>query len=110
MSYSKSFVAGSNKTRKKYTAQFKLDRALETIKNSNLSEISRKYSVSVNVLSNWRAQLLERGTHIFETAPDQENKELKHKIVRLEQMVGKKEVELSLIKNFSDFYAFQNTS
>ncbi len=37
--------------RKKYTAQFKFDRAVETIKTSNLSEISRKYDIGVNILS-----------------------------------------------------------
>ncbi len=95
--------------RKKYSSQFKFDRALEAIKVDNLSEISRKYGVSVNVLSNWRSQLLQRGIQAFETSPSQEKNVLKNKIGRLEQMLGKKEVELSLLKNFSDFYESQNT-
>lgn len=101
---------GSVQKRKVYTPQFKFNLATETIKNNSLSEISRKYSVPVNVLSHWRLQLIERGSHIFETAPDQENKELKTKIAKLEQMVGKKEIELNLLKNFSDFYQSQNTT
>ena len=99
----------SSKKRKTYMPQFKFDRAIEAVKKDNLSEISRKYNVNVNVISHWRDQLLERGSHIFATLPDQENKELKTKIAKLEQMIGKKEVELSLIKNFSDFYASRNT-
>ena len=101
--------AGTAKTRKSYAPQFKFDRAIESIKNGNLSEISRKYAISVNILSMWRSSLLEKGSHVFETSPDQEKNELKAKIARLEQMVGKKEIELNLLKNFSDFYQSQNT-
>jgi len=101
--------SSTGKTRKTYTPQFKFNLAKEAIKTSNLSEISRKYNVAVNVVSVWTKYLNEQGFHIFETAPDQQNKQLKNKIANLEQMVGKKEVELNLLKNFSDFYLFQNT-
>ena len=99
----------SNK-RKQYSPQFKFDRALEAVKTDNLSEISRKYNVSVNVLSNWRARLIKQGAHAFEATPDQEKNLLKNKIAKLEQMLGKKEVELNLLKNFSDFYESPNTT
>ncbi len=95
--------------RKQYAAQFKFDRAIEALQRNNLSEISRKYNIGVNVVSNWKSHLLEQGSHIFETAPNQENKELKNQIAKLEQMLGKKEIELNLIKNFSDFYQSRNT-
>lgn len=106
MSYSKS---STGKSRKKYTPQFKFNLAKEAIKSGNLSEISRKYDVGVNVISNWTKHLDGQGYHIFETTPDQQNKQLRGKISKLEQMVGKKEIELNLLKNFSDFYEFQNT-
>jgi len=96
-------------TRKQYSAQFKFERALEAVKSGNLSEISRKYNVSVNVLSNWRSDLLARGAQVFSANPDQEKNALKSKIAKLEQMLGKKEVELNVLKNFSDFYESQNT-
>lgn len=99
---------GSGK-RKSYTPQFKMDRSVEAIKTNNYSEIARKYDISVNIVSNWTNHLLEQGARIFETSPDQENKELKAKIAKLEQMLGKKEVELNLLKNFSDFYESRNT-
>ena len=98
----------SNK-RKQYSPQFKFDRALEAVKTDNLSEISRKYGVSVNVLSNWRSELLKRGPQTFTTTPDQENNRLRAKVAKLEQMLGKKEVELNVLKNFSDFYASPGT-
>ena len=99
----------TGKTRKKYTPQFKFNLAKEAIKTGNLSAISRKYDVGVNVISVWAKHLEEQGYHIFETTPDQQNKQLKGKISRLEQMLGKKEVELNLLKNFSDFYQSPNT-
>lgn len=106
MPYSKS---ATGKTRKKYTPQFKFNLAKEAIKSGNLSEISRKYGVGVNIISNWAKHLEEQGFHVFETTPDQQNNQLKSKIAKLEQMVGKKEIELNLLKNFSDFYQSQDT-
>jgi transposase-like protein len=98
----------SRRKKNSYSSQFKLDRALEAVKTNNIAEISRKYNLSSNLLYLWRDQLIERGAAVFETAPDSEVKELKSKVSKLEQMIGKKEVELSLLKNFSDFYSSRN--
>jgi len=100
--------AAPRKKKTNYTPQFKLDRALEAIRTNNISEIARKYQVNPNLLYIWRDQLVERGSSVFETAPDQETNELKAKVGKLEQMIGKKEVELNLLKNFSDFYSSRN--
>ncbi len=96
--------------RKKYSAQFKLDRVLEAIKKDNVTEISRQYNIGANMICNWKKQLLNQGVSVFENSPDKEKNQLKSKISRLEQMVGKKEIELSVLKNFSDFYESQNTT
>ena len=104
------FPKTTGKARTKYTPQFKYNLAKEAIKTGNLSVISRKYGVGVNLISTWAKHLDEQGFHIFETTPDQQNKQLKSKISKLEQMVGKKEVELNLLKNFSDFYQSQDTT
>jgi transposase-like protein len=97
------------KSRRQYAPQFKFDRALEALRSDNMSEISRKYGISVNVLSSWRSQLLAHGPKSFEASPDSEVSGLKSKIAKLEQMIGKKEVELNVLKNFSDFYESRNT-
>lgn len=104
----KTGIAGLRK-KKTYTAQFKLDRAIESLRSNNVAEIARKYDLNPNLLYLWRDQLLEHGAKIFETAPNQAVNELKTKVSRLEQMLGKKEVELNLLKNFSDFYSSRNT-
>ena len=103
--------AGAVGLRKKntYTPQFKFERAIDSLKSENVSEISRKYGLNANLLYLWRGQLIERGASVFTAAPNQEVNHLKAKVGRLEQLIGKKEVELNLLKNFSDFYSSRNT-
>jgi transposase-like protein len=105
---SESSKTAFRKKKTNYTPQFKLERALEVMRTDNVSEIARKYNMNPNLLYQWRDQLIERGIKVFETAPDQTVNELKSKVGRLEQLIGKKEVELNLLKNFSDFYSSQN--
>jgi transposase-like protein len=101
----------NNSKKKSYTPQFKFARAIDALRGGgNIADIARKYGLNANLLYLWRDQLIERGAKVFETAPDQAANELKTKVARLEQMLGKKEVELNLLKNFSDFYSSRNTS
>lgn len=91
----------TNSKKKSYTPQFKFDRVLDALRGSgNIADIARKYGLNANLHYLWRDQLIERGPHIFETASDHAANELKIKVARLEQMLGKKEVELNLLKNF----------
>lgn len=50
------------------------------------------------VLSNWKKKLKENGAKAF--GGDNELKEKEKKIAKLERMVGQKEVEIALLKNF----------
>jgi transposase len=99
------FFTFTKMRRKKYTAKFKFDRVRESLEKKSQSEVARQHGIGVNMLSRWRQEFIDRGYQIFETTPDQEKQELKRKIARLEQMLGKKEVELGLLKNYVDFYA-----
>ena len=94
--------------RTKYTARFKFDRVIESIKKDSLSEVARPYGLGVNLLSKWRSDFLKGGHQLFENKPDQDIEKLKKKVGQLEQIIGKKEIELNLLKNFSDFYESQN--
>jgi len=109
MSNEKLEVKIGSRKKKSYTAQFKLDRALDALRG-NVADIARKYDLNANLLYLWRDQLIERGPQVFETTPDQVVGELKTKVARLEQMLGKKEVGLNLLKNFSNFYSYRNMS
>ena len=88
----------------KYTSKFKFDRVIESIKLDSLSQVARQYGFGVNLLSKWRLEFFKSGHGVFETKPDQDLVKLKQKLAKLEQLIGKKEIELNLIKNFSDFY------
>ena len=96
--------------RGKYTARFKFDRVIESLQKDSLSEVARQYGFGVNLLSKWRSEFLKGGDCFFETKPDKEILQLRKKLSQLEQMVGRKEVELNLLKNFSDFYESPNGS
>lgn len=96
--------------RKSYSPEFKFKIAQEAIKNDNTIEIARKYNLGPTVVSEWKKLLIEQGHNVFNTTPDKENKKLKSQIAKLEQMLGKKEVELNVLKNFTDFYESENTT
>lgn len=94
--------------RSKYTAKFKFDRVVESIKNNNVSEVARTYGFGVNLLSKWRSEFMKGGHIFFENRPDQDVVKLQKQVTQMEQLLGKKEVELNLINNFADFYSSQN--
>jgi transposase len=93
---------------RKHTPQFKLKLAVEAIETDDMPAVARKYNIAHSLLSKWKRRLLEQGHHVFETTPDKEKEKLHKQVGKLEQMVGKKEVELNLLKNFSDSWASEN--
>jgi transposase len=95
-------------TKRKHTPQFKLDVALKALISGKSAETARQYGVTTGLVSKWIVQLKTNGSSIFTTSPDKDTQALKAKVSQLEQLVGQKEVELSLLKNFMDFYAAPN--
>jgi hypothetical protein len=104
-------MIGTNKKSLKnvYSSKFKFDRVVEAIKKGDISIVAREYNITPGMISKWKAQLLNYGYKIFDNSPDKEVVNLKNKIGKLEQLIGKKEIELNLIKNFTDFYQSQST-
>jgi hypothetical protein len=49
-------------------------------------------------VSNWKSQFLDEGPNVF--GSDDELKRQQKKIADLERLLGKKEVEIALLKNF----------
>jgi len=95
-------------TKRKHTPQFKFDVALKALVSGKMAETARQYGVTTGLVSKWIGHLKTNGSTIFTTTPDKEVANLKAKVGKLEQLVGQKEVELSLLKNFVDFYAAPN--
>ena len=94
--------------RTKYTAKFKFDRVIESIEKHSIAEVARNYGFGVNLLSKWRSDFLKEGHLYFDKKPNKDVARLQKRVAQLEQLIGKKEVELNLIKNFSDFYQSQS--
>jgi len=61
-------------------------------------QIAKLYGVHPNSVGVWKKQLLERGSEIF--AQDNAAQEYERRLAELEQLLGKKEVEIALLKNF----------
>ncbi len=99
----------SVKTRRYHTAQFKFKVALEAIKKENAAEVARQHNIDWGLVNKWKRLFLERGPAVFESSSDKDKVSYEKKIEKLEQMVGRKEVELNLLKNFADFYGSRNT-
>ena len=55
-----------NTTRRRYSAEFKFQVALEAAKGQQTtSELASKYEVHPNQISTWKRELLEGGTGLF---------------------------------------------
>lgn len=88
-------------SKKTYSASFKFQVALEAIRSDKTNaEIARNYGVHHVTVSNWKSQLLDEGAKVF--AGNGELKRQQKKIAKLERLLGQKEIEIALLKNFLD--------
>ena len=84
---------------KSYTAKVKFQVVLEVLQGEkSLGQIAKAYGVHPNSIHKWKKDFLEKGPEVF----DQEGvvAEYEDRIADLEQLLGKKEVEIALLKNF----------
>ncbi len=87
------------KKSKRHSAQFKFTVVLEALKGEKAEgEIARAYEVHPVTLSRWKKQFLEHGAEVF--GGFEEVKTYEARISQLERMLGQKEVELALLRNF----------
>ena len=85
--------------RKRISAKLKFDAALHNLKGEKSpGQISRLYRVHPNSVAAWTKTVLERGPEIF--SRETTAVEYERRIAELEQLVGRKEVEIALLKNF----------
>jgi transposase-like protein len=62
------------------------------------AQVAKAYGVHPNTINAWKQTLLEKGPEIF--AQDSTVAEYERRIGELERLIGKKEVEIALLKNF----------
>jgi transposase len=84
---------------KRYTSRFKFQVVLEALTGAkNIGQIAKMYGVHPITITHWKKEFTEKGPEIF----GQQNTlhEYEKKIQELEQLIGHKEVEIALLKNF----------
>lgn len=87
------------RTARRYTAKLKFQVVVEALKSEKSpGQIAKAYGVHANSVGIWKHWFLERGPAVFERADLARDEE--KRIAELEQLLGKKEVEIALLKNF----------
>jgi transposase-like protein len=89
---------------KKHSSEFKFKVVLESYIKDNVAEVSRQYGINANQLSLWRKQFISQGHQAFEGDASKGDAKFRKKIEQLENLIGKKEVGISILKNYLDFY------
>ena len=92
----------ASKHGKRYSPKFKFQVVLEALKDDDRAdaEVARAYDVHPVTVSRWKKQFLEQGPEVF--GGKEEVREYERRISQLERMLGQKEVEIALLKNFLD--------
>lgn len=87
------------KGKRRYTGKLKFQVVLEALTGEKTSgQIAKAYGVPPTAIGLWKKQFLEHGPEVFEQ--EAQAGEAAKRIAELEQLVGKKEVEIALLKNF----------
>jgi transposase-like protein len=84
---------------KRYSPQLKFQIVLELLRGDKTpGQVAKAYGVHPNSASAWKRTFLEKGAEVF--AQDGTVAEYERRIAELERLLGKKEVEIALLKNF----------
>ena len=87
------------KRRRRYSPKVKFQAVLEVLTGDKTpGQVAKAYGVHANSVGLWKKTLLEKGPEIF--AQDNTVEQYERRIADLEQLLGKKEVEIALLKNF----------
>jgi transposase-like protein len=84
-------------TRKGYSSHVKFQAVMEVIKGKAVGEVARLYGFHPTLFPRWKKQFEEKGPGIFE---ERKSDESQKKIEDLTRMIGKKEIEIELLKKF----------
>ena len=86
--------------RRKFTAAFKAQVAIEALKErESLAELSKRFEVHPNMISKWKQEFVERSAEIFETQPPEVDFEAERE--KLYAKIGQLEVERDWLKKIS---------
>jgi transposase len=89
----------SNKQGKRYTPRFKFQVVMETLNSTKtIGQIAKGYGVHPITIHKWKKEFLEKGPELF--GQKTTIHEYERKMQELERLIGQKEVEIALLKNF----------
>jgi len=84
---------------KRYSPKLKFQVVTELLGgDKTAAQIAKAYGIHPNTINAWKQTFLEKGPEIF--ARDGTVAEYERRIAELEQLIGKKEVEIAVLKNF----------
>ena len=84
---------------KRYSAKVKFQVVMEVLTGEkSLGQVAKAYGVHPNTVNAWRRIFLEKGVEVF--AQEGLVADYERRIAELERLLGKKEVEIALLKNF----------
>jgi transposase-like protein len=87
------------KTRKRYSADFKAKVALEAAKEQKtLSELASQFQLHPNQISQWKKQLTDSANELFLLSAKQHHKQQQELEAQLYRQIGQLTVELDWLK------------
>lgn len=104
---------GSRKVGKKarvYKPEYKFRVVMDTYIKDSVAAVARHYDINANQVSTWRRQFMQKGHIVFQTEKTNYEKNLEKKVGQLENLLGKKELEIALLKKYLDFYVPEDGS
>lgn len=85
--------------KRKYSAKFKFQVVMEVLRGQKeIGQVARAYGVHPITLGLWKKEFMEHGPEVFGGSETVRNYD--KKIRDLERLLGQKEVEIALLKNF----------
>jgi len=86
---------------KRYSPRFQFQVVLEVLKGDREAvEIARAYDLHPTTVSRWKREFLEKGPEVF--GKDRTVAHYERRIQEMEKLLGRKEVEIALLRNFAD--------
>ena len=84
---------------RRYSPKLKFQVVLEALRGEQTpGQLGKQYGVHPNSFGLWRKAFLERGAEVF--AQQGQVADYERRIADLERLLGQKEVEIALLKNF----------
>ena len=89
----------NGKSKRKFTAQFKLKVVLEVLKEKEtLAVISKRHELHPNQISDWKKQFLEEASAVFETTTKSVKLTQEPDNALLYEQIGRLQMELTFFK------------